>query len=88
MKIIQGKETFLNLSACDELNQTIPAFYQAMVSSEEDIRLDRRYSLLSNTTVKLHGRTGATGELRLQAFGLLGNDLKSKLKWTCARPDL
>ena len=82
MKIIPGKETFLNLSAYDELNQTIPAFYQAMVSSEEDIRLDS----LSNTSIKLHGRTGATGELILQPFGLLGNDLKIKVEMDMCPP--
>ena len=86
MKIIPGRETSLNLCAYDELNQTIPATYLATVSNGKDIVLDGSYSLLSNTSIKLYGRTGSAGELKLQAFGVLGDGLKIQVEMDMCPP--
>ena len=70
MKIIPGKDTHLNLTAYDDLNQPITTKYQA--STTGNISLDKNYIELSNSSIKLHGQSCSNGTLKLTALGILG----------------
>ena len=71
IKIIPGKETYLNLSAKDDLNQEITPIYWATVV-EGPVKLDKDFAQISNSTIKMYGEPCSNGTVRLEASGVLG----------------
>ena len=70
IKIIPGKDTHLNLTAYDDLGQSITTNYHVSITGA--ISLDKNYIELSNSSIKLHGQSGSKGTLKLTALGILG----------------
>ena len=73
IKLIPGKETHLNLTTYDDLDQLIRTSYRATVTEgSSSITLDRQYGQMSNSSLILYGFPNSKGTVRLEASGVLG----------------
>ena len=93
IKIIPGKETYLNLSAKDDLNQEITTIYWAtVVKGQHHVKLDKNFAQISNSFIKMYGESCLygepclTGTVSLETSGVLGITLPINIEMDSCPP--
>ena len=78
LHIIPGEERPLNITLVDDMNQTVNTSVRASIKSNncDTLKVHDSFSCLSGNSIRLQGKSGASGELLLQTVSSRKNSIR------------